>query len=98
MLKDDKIVSDQMNNPVNDCEKARDLLMDEVACWKELSGSARMIFSTLLQDFDEFKGFLAFVDAEAGSRESLADLIRREYRGRICEHADIEEGHKPISV
>lgn len=91
LLKDDKIVSDQMNNPVNDCEKARDLLMDEVACWKELSGSARMIFSTLLQDFDEFKGFLAFVDAEAGSKESLADLIRREYRGRICEHADIEK-------
>ena len=31
LLKDDKLVSDQANNPVNDCEKAYDLLMDEVA-------------------------------------------------------------------
>lgn len=28
LVKDDKLVSDQMNNPVNDCEKARDLLLD----------------------------------------------------------------------
>lgn len=90
LLKDDKLISDQMNNPVNDCEKARDLLMDEVARWEGLSENSRIIFSTLLQDFDEFKGFLAFVGTKAGSRESLADLIRSEYRGRICAHADIE--------
>lgn len=47
-------------------------------------------FSTLLQDYDEFNGFLAFVNAKAGSKESLAELIRSEYRGKICEHADIE--------
>ncbi len=90
LLKDDKLVSEQMNNPVNDCEKARDLLMDEVARWQSLSPSRQLIFSTLLQDYDEFNGFLAFVNAKAGSKESLAELIRSEYRGKICEHADIE--------
>ena len=90
LLKDDKLISEQMNNPVNDCEKARDLLMDEVARWKGLSPSVQEIFSTLLQDHDEFKGFFAFVNARIGRKESLAELIRSEYRGRICEHADIE--------
>ena len=58
LLKDDKLISEQLNNPVNDCEKARDLLMDEVARWQSLSVSSQIIFSTLLQDFDEFKGIL----------------------------------------
>ncbi|MBP3470642.1 MAG: RecQ family ATP-dependent DNA helicase [Paraprevotella sp.] len=90
LLKDDKLVSEQMNNPVNDCKKAHDLLMDEVAKWEELSASAKTIFSILLQDHDEFKGFLSFVNAKAGKKETLAKLIRSEYTGKICEHADIE--------
>lgn len=36
LLKDDKLISDEMNNPVNDCQKAKDLLMDEIARWKSL--------------------------------------------------------------
>lgn len=90
LLKDDKLESDHMNNPVNDCEKARDLLMDELTQWENLSVSVQNIFSTLLQDFNEFKGFFAFVSAKAVSKESLAELIRSEYAGKICEHADIE--------
>ncbi|MCF0201620.1 MAG: hypothetical protein HUK16_09770, partial [Bacteroidales bacterium] len=31
LVKDDKLVTEQLNNPVNDCQKARDLLMDEIA-------------------------------------------------------------------
>lgn len=90
LLKDDKLLSDQMNNPVNDCEKARDLLMNEVARWESLSAETQTIFSTLLHDRDEFKGFFAFVNAKATRKEALAELIRTEYKGRICEHADID--------
>lgn len=56
-MKDDKLVSDQMNNPVNDCEKARDLLMDEVVQWNSLSEEKRMLFASLLKDKREFEGF-----------------------------------------
>ena len=90
LLKDDKLISEHANNPVNDCIKARDLLMDEVARWKSLSTSAQTIFSTLLQDRDEFKGFLAFVNAKTCRKETLVDLIRSEYSAKICGHADIE--------
>ena len=36
LVKDDKLLSEQMNNPLNDCEKARDLLWDEIARWTSL--------------------------------------------------------------
>lgn len=90
LLKDDKLISEQINNPVNDCEKARDLLMDEIARWNRLSASAQLIISTLLHDCKEFRGFFAFVGAEAGVKESLTELICSEYAGRICVHAKIE--------
>ncbi len=89
LLKDDKLVSEQVNNPVNDCEKARDLLMDEMARWNELSDSEQMIFSTLLYNVDEFKGFMTFVGAKEGRGQSLVSMIRTQYFGKICEHADI---------
>ncbi len=100
LVKDDKLLSDQMNNPVNDCEKARDLLMDEVARWEELSSSKKYIFSTLLQSQIEFKGFLAFVSAKVGRKESLAESIRSEFTGRICDQADIAAlvNHYPIEL
>lgn len=36
LIKDDKIESDQINNPVNDSKQAKDLLLDEIAAWKSL--------------------------------------------------------------
>ena len=88
LLKDDKLISEQMNNPVNDCEKARDLLMDEIACWQSLSDRKRRILSTLLHGKEEFQGFLSMVEAEQ-AHVNLSALIWNEYRGRICQYADI---------
>ncbi|MBD5375692.1 MAG: RecQ family ATP-dependent DNA helicase [Bacteroides sp.] len=90
LVKDDKLISEQMNNPVNDCEKARDLLMDEVARWVALPPSKQLIYATLLHERDEFQGFFTFVNAKIGLIGSLATLIRSEYRNKICQHADIE--------
>ena len=63
LVKDDKLMSEQMNNPVNDCEKAKELLMDEIAAWNLLSENKRKIFTLLLQYEKEFRGFLMYVEA-----------------------------------
>ena len=63
LVKDDKLLSEQMNNPVNDCEKAKELLMDEIAAWNQLSERKRKIFTLLLQHEEEFRGFLMYVEA-----------------------------------
>ena len=90
LLKDDKLVSEQVNNPVNDCEKARELLWDEISRWGELSHEKQSIFASLLYGQKEFDGFLKMVNASNSSRSRLPDLIRKEYDGYICQHADIE--------
>ena len=89
LLKDDKLVSEQMNNPVNDSIKARDLLMDEVAQWDLLSAPKRAIYTSLLFEIPEFVGFLQFVGAEPVQRDLLAYLVHSEFRDKICANADV---------
>ena len=89
LLKDDKLLSDQLNNPVNDCEKARDLLYDEIAGWHGLPTEKKGIFSTLLCDIPEFEGFMRVVQA-SHSVDDLPQLIRTTYADKICAHANLE--------
>ena len=89
LLKDDKLISEQMNNPVNDCEKAKDLLLDEIAHWNALPNEKRKLFASLLKGQKEFEGFLGMVRAEYVTK-GLAELITSLYAGKICQHTEIE--------
>ncbi len=90
LVKDDKLVTDQVNNPVNDCKKALDLLNDEIAAWNLLPQNKKLIFASLLRNQMEFDGFLQLVRAEYPDC-SISDLIRNQYSGKICNHADLDE-------
>lgn len=91
LVKDDKLMSEQMNNPVNDCEKAKELLMDEIAAWNQLSERKRKIFTLLLQHEEEFRGFLMYVGAieKDDAMIGVSEFILSEYKNHICAHADI---------
>lgn len=89
LLKDDKLLSEQANNPVNDCEKAKILLMEEIAAWANLPQENRAIFTELLKGQTEFKGFLQMVGASSNVRD-LQKLIKSVYDGLICSNADIK--------
>lgn len=100
LIKDDKLIIEQLNNPVNDCEKARVLLMEEIDCWKRLPEARQKIFATLLGATKEFEGFLEMMGAESFDAEILASEIRSEYRGKICDNADIDSiiKHHPCEL
>ncbi len=89
LVKDDKLICEQMNNPVNDCKKAKDLLLDEIACWNSLPKEKRMLFASLLKDKKEFEGFLSMVSAEY-IHKGIPELIKELYAGKICQHADLD--------
>ncbi|HIS11473.1 MAG TPA: RecQ family ATP-dependent DNA helicase, partial [Candidatus Avibacteroides excrementipullorum] len=82
LVKDDKLISEQMNNPVNDCKKAKDLLQDEIACWHSLPKEKRLLFASLLKDKKEFEGFLSMVSA-AYIHGGIPGLIKDFYAGKI---------------
>lgn len=64
LVKDDKLISNDINNPVNDCLKAKDLLLDEIARWNSLPERKRNLFASLLQGQEEFEGFLSMVGVD----------------------------------
>ena len=90
LVKNDKLISEQMNNPVNDCEKARTLLLDELARWHSLPDEKRRLFASLLKGKEEFEGFLHMANAEY-IRDGISELIKQLYVGKICLNADIDQ-------
>src|SRR5574343_1854413 len=48
LLKDDKLQSEDSNNPLNDSIKARDLFNDEIAAFKQTDETLKQIFYLLL--------------------------------------------------
>ena len=99
LLKDDKLISDQANNPVNDCRKAQDLLFDEQGCWARLPETRRQVFATLLAGVPEFEGFMRMVGATPVTGDVTA-LIRIAYEGCICQHAQLDDmcRHQPVAL
>ena len=89
LVKDDKLISEQMNNPVNDCKKAKELLLDEIARWNSLPPQKRILFASLLKDKKEFEGFFSMVSARYIHKE-IPELIKELYAGKICQHADLD--------
>ena len=61
LVKDDKLQVDELNNPVNDSMKARDLLNDEVTAWNQLTDNRKEIYYFLLNETQEFGGFFKYI-------------------------------------
>ena len=90
LVKDDKLVTDELNNPLNDSIKARDLFFDEVTAFKRLDESMKRIFYFLLKDQKEFQAFFRFIDYFVTDLD-IESLIREKFHSKICEHANLSD-------
>lgn len=90
LLKDDKLQVEEMNNPLNDCLKARDLFNDEITTFRNLPKRLQLIYYKLLSELSEFKFFFDYIDFEE-TQDDLAELIQTEFHGLICDHSDIRK-------
>jgi len=88
LLKDDKLQSEDNNNPLNDSIKAKDLFFDEVAAFHQTAESLHQILYLLLNDQKEFRSFFLFI-GYTSSNTNLENLIREKFHDEICEHADL---------
>ena len=101
LVKDDKLQVDELNNPVNDAKKARDLFYDEVEAWKALSFKRKAIYRGLLENTREFRGFFDWLGKdESQLHNNTAAIIREEFAGKVCTHANLEAvvKHYPIEL
>jgi ATP-dependent DNA helicase RecQ len=90
LLKDDKLQSEEANNPLNDSIKAKDLFYDEVAAFKQQDETIQQIFYSLLNNKKEFNAFFRFIEYTGQSIE-LESLIRTNFKNEICEQVDISK-------
>lgn len=100
LVKDDKLQVDELNNPVNDAKKARDLFNDELAAWKQSNPQKQEILYQLLHDRPEFRDFFKYVEYAPltqsslwgrilSSKSDISTLIKSEYHGKICGNANL---------
>lgn len=103
LLKDDKLQTEDANNPLNDSIKARDLFFDEVTAFLKLDDTLKHIYFLLLSSQKEFDAFFRFIGYSAIQPNTDTDieyLIRKKFFSQICEQANLRNmisGH-PVEL
>lgn len=88
LLKDDKLQSDDLNNPLNDSIKAKNLFFDEYTAFKKLDEGLKKTFYLLLKDIREFHAFFCYVGYKTHETD-IEKIIRAKFSGQICENANL---------
>ncbi len=84
LLKDDKLQTDELNNPLNDAQKAKELFYDEINTFAGLDDEVKLIYFMLLKDSPYFSGFFHYLDYNADGDTERAIMAR--FSGEICEN------------
>jgi len=88
LLKDDKLQTEETNNPLNDSIKARDLFNDEIAAFQQTDETLKQIFYLLLNNKKEFHSFFRFIEYKSTSTD-LEKMIRIKFEKELCEQVDL---------
>lgn len=90
LVKDDKLLSDELSNPVNDSKKARKVFQDSILAFEKMDSGMKRILFNLLHRQIEFAGFFSYLDYyEPLSESELIDLVRQFFEDKICAGADL---------
>lgn len=90
LLKNEKLRSDELNNPVSDAKKAAQLFSRELEAFRALEPVVQAVFAGLLSSHPAFRGFFRYLGMKPAA-EPTADIIRRHFSGRFCSHAELED-------
>ncbi|WP_091394904.1 RecQ family ATP-dependent DNA helicase [Arachidicoccus rhizosphaerae] len=94
LVKDDKLQSDSLNNPLNDAIKARDLFYDEINSFYQLDAQMQAIFWGLLSKEARFTGFFNYLRVNSPlhyNNENPEALIRLKFGDLICAEATLND-------
>jgi ATP-dependent DNA helicase RecQ len=90
LIKDDKLQSEELNNPLNDAIKAKELFYDEVAAFQKLDQEFQEILYLLLSDQAGMNGFFRFINYQSIlQREELAQTIKARFHDKICANSEL---------
>ena len=87
LIKDDKILSESLNNPLNDALKSKDLFYDEVSAYKNIPLKLQQIYCSLLHDDKHFQGFFKYVETK--TILDVENEIKTYFKDKICSNANL---------
>ncbi len=88
LVKDDKLQSDELNNPLNDSIKAKDLFYEELESFKNKPEYLKQIYFLLLSDQIEFKYFFKYINYKTDEL-NVSNLIKHNFKSVICDSVDL---------
>ena len=99
LLKDDKLQSEDNNNPLNDSLKAKDLFHDEIAAFQQTDETIKQILYLLLNEKKEFRSFFHFINYLSND-VNLEKIICEKFEDEICEQANFTKliSDQPIEL
>lgn len=89
LLKDDKLCTDVLNNPLNDSVKDISLFYDEVSAFQNLDDELKQIYYMLLKDSPYFSGFFSYLDYSANADPETAICVY--FSDKICENSPLAD-------
>ncbi|SDF72089.1 ATP-dependent DNA helicase RecQ [Pedobacter terrae] len=99
LLKDDKVQTEERNNPLNDAKKARDLFYDELSAFSVLEDQFKVILYGLLRDQCGFNNFFRYLNyAVPINKEKLTSSISRLFQSKICKKSELEHWIDTVPV
>ncbi len=90
LVKDDKLQTDDINNPLNDSMKSRDLFNDEINAFNNLDNHMKGILYSLLKDSPGFSGFFKYIDYKFHDSD-VRNTIKLKFSLSICGNCDLEK-------
>lgn len=98
LLKDDKLNTETLSNPLNDSVKSMELFCDEIEAFKSLDEELKEIYYSLLHKQREFSGFFEYMHYSADIDVETA--IHSYFRNRICfnKHLDFMIANHPTEL
>ena len=90
LVKDDKLQTDEINNPLNDSMKARDLLYDEINAFNQLDNYIKGILYSLLGDKPGFSGFFKYLDYKQHDSD-IRNTIKLKFNSHICGNCNLDK-------
>ncbi len=88
LVKDEKLQTGELNNPLTDAIKSKELFFDEVEAFRSLGDTLKSIFSLLLSGQKEFGAFFRYMGYDTPS-ENPVEIVRSHFSSLICENADV---------
>lgn len=89
LVKDDKLLPEDDNNPLIDAGKAKDLFYEEVESFHQLDTELKDLLYSLLYDKVGFSAFFEVVHYNRKVSDPL-EVIDRVYGNMVCQNADLK--------